>query len=71
MVKAVMATIMLLFLMGCSATVTKIIPDNPRVSFGKKCSVTDEGQIAYSWLWIYNKEAGLKADKQTCEKIAD
>jgi nitrate reductase beta subunit len=43
---------------------------SPAVSFGKKCSETENGQIAYSYVWLYDKEQGLEANKDTCEKIA-
>jgi nuclear transport factor 2 (NTF2) superfamily protein len=35
----------------------------------KKCSTTVENQVAYSYVWLYNKESGLEADKSTCEKL--
>jgi|TARA_B110000444_G_scaffold61192_1_gene57213 hypothetical protein len=55
----------LLLLAGCS------VPKSPALSFGKKCSVSDGGQIAYSYLWIYNKSEGLEADKETCEQLQE
>lgn len=51
-------------LAGCS------LPKDPRVSFGKKCSEGTDGEIAYSYVWIYSKDAGLGANKKTCKKIA-
>jgi len=53
-------------LVGCTA-----IPENPRLSFGKKCSVTEDNQIAYSWVWLYNKEQGLEANKETCKQLEE
>lgn len=41
----------------------------PQLSFGKKCAETNKDQIAYSYVWIYDKDVGLKADKETCDKI--
>ena len=41
---------------------------NPKLSFGKKC-VEKEDQVHFSYVWIYDKEAGLQADKITCELI--
>ena len=55
----------LLLLAGCS------VPKSPALSFGKKCSVSDGGQIAYSYLWICNKSEGLEADKETCEQLQE
>ena len=50
-----------IILMGCSVA-------NPKVSFGKKC--VDKGdQVHYSYVWIYDKNAGLIADEITCELI--
>ena len=49
-------------LAGCS------IPKNPSISFGKKCAESD-GQITYSYLWVYDKEVGLKANEEDCKKI--
>ena len=41
---------------------------NPKLSFGKKC--VDKGdQIHYSYVWIYDKNAGLIADETTCKLI--
>lgn len=48
-----------LLLAGCSA-----IPpmDNPKFSFGRKCS--DDGN--WSYVWIYDKNKGLNASKEKC-----
>ena len=42
----------------------------PALSFGKKCAETNDGQIAYSYVWLYDKNTGLKANEKHCEKIA-
>mgnify|MGYP005682011343 CR=1 FL=1 len=65
MIKVLTMILLFAFVVGCSA-----IPDNPRLSFGKKCAETEQGQVAYSWLWVYNGDAGLKANKETCENIS-
>ena len=39
-----------------------------RVSFGKKC-VEKDNNVVYSYVWLYDKEAGLNANEKTCEKI--
>ena len=50
-----------IILMGCSVA-------NPKVSFGKKC--VDKGdQVHYSYVWVYDKNAGLVAAEITCELI--
>ena len=51
-------------LAGCSGHLKE-----PAVSFGKKCAVTEDGQVNYSYVWLYNKEDGLKANKANCELI--
>ena len=51
-------------LAGCSGHL-----EEPAVSFGKKCAVTEDGQVNYSYVWLYNKEDGLKANKANCELI--
>jgi hypothetical protein len=66
MTKTIASIIVLGFLVGCSA-----IPENPRMSFGKKCSVTEENQVAYSYVWLYNKDSGLEANKETCKKLEE
>ena len=41
---------------------------NPKLSFGKKC-VEKGDQVHFSYVCIYDKEAGLQADEITCELI--
>ena len=59
--KTFILLIVALLLSGCA------VPKNPSLSFGKKCHVEGEN-ITYSYVWLYNKESGLEADKETCEK---
>ena len=54
--------LMSLILVSCSNI------QNPKLSFGKKC-VEKGDQVHYSYLWIYDKDAGLVADEITCELI--
>tara|TARA_B100000941_G_scaffold224965_1_gene167234 strand:+ start:1130 stop:1357 length:228 start_codon:yes stop_codon:yes gene_type:complete len=56
--------VMALLLVGCS------IPKNPKVSFGKKC-VDKQDSVVYSYVWLYNKEDGLQANKEICKQIED
>jgi|TARA_B100000282_G_C31711453_1_gene481311 hypothetical protein len=65
MKKLILALSSLVLLSACSGHLK-----SPAVSFGKKCSETENGQIAYSYVWLYDKEQGLEAKKDTCEKIA-
>ena len=48
-----------LLLTGCA------IPSNPKLSFGKKCHV-DGDNITYSYVWLFDKEMGLKASEAQC-----
>ena len=50
-----------IILMGCTVA-------NPKLSFGKKC-VEKGDEVHYSYVWIYDKNAGLIADEITCELI--
>ena len=60
-----MKTILIIFtallLTACSIS-------EPRLSFGKKCTVKDD-KIVYSYLWVYDKSAGVPADAITCELL--
>tara|TARA_B100001057_G_C22178662_1_gene692398 strand:+ start:301 stop:495 length:195 start_codon:yes stop_codon:yes gene_type:complete len=51
----------LFVLSGCSS-----IPENPRMSFGKKCEVSKDGTTVTSHVWIYDKTTGLTANKESC-----
>ena len=53
-----------LLLVGCANI------DNPKVVFGKKCTM-DAHQVVYSYVWVYDKESGLEANKENCAFIAD
>jgi len=65
MKKLVLILVSTLILSGCS------LPKNPSLSFGKKCSVSEKGQVSYSYVWIYDKTIGLDADKEQCESMKD
>jgi len=65
----VMKKVILLFIATIILASCSMIPENPRLSFGKKCSMTEDKQIAYSWIWVYNKEQGLDANKETCKEL--
>ena len=61
--KTILIILTALLLTACSVK-------EPRLSFGKKCTVKDD-QIVYSYLWLYDKTAGLPADAITCELLED
>ena len=60
----VIIIVLSLLIAGCS------IPKNPKLSFGKKC-VDKQENVVYSYVWLYNKEDGLQANKETCNLIKD
>lgn len=51
-------------LTGCA------IPSNPKLSFGKKCQVSGS-DITYSYVWLYDKKAGLKASEGQCVHLPE
>jgi len=59
--KTILIILTALLLTACSIS-------EPRLSFGKKCTVKDD-KIVYSYLWVYDKSAGLPADAITCELL--
>jgi hypothetical protein len=59
--KTILVIFTALLLTACSIS-------EPRLSFGKKCTVKDD-KIVYSYLWIYDKSAGVPADAITCELL--
>jgi len=60
--KYLMVLIMGLVLSACS------IPKDPRISFGKKCKVTDD-QVIWSHVWVYSNKEGIKANEEDCKFI--
>jgi|TARA_B110000263_G_C15288366_1_gene502024 hypothetical protein len=60
----ILIVLMSLILVSCS-NIT-----NPKLSFGKKC-IEKGNEVVYSYVWIYDKTAGLQADNITCEAIAN
>ena len=56
--------IALSLLAGCT------IPENPKLSWGKKCTVSGD-QVVWSHLWVYDKTKGLDANEENCAFIAD
>jgi hypothetical protein len=59
--KTILVILTALLLTACSIS-------EPRLSFGKKCTVKDD-KIVYSYLWVYDKSAGVPADAITCELL--
>ena len=62
--KSIFVIFLLVLMTGCSA-----IPTNTGISFGKKCSVGPDEEVAYSWIWLYDRKVGLKANAQACAAI--
>ena len=57
-----------LMIIGLGMLLSACAINEPRVSFGKKC-VEKDNNVVYSYVWLYDKEAGLNANEKTCEKI--
>lgn len=53
-------------LAGCSGHISP-----PEVKFGKKCVEGQDGNIVYSYIWMHKQGKELKANKETCELIAN
>ena len=49
----------------CALVLTACSIKEPRISVGKKCAVKED-KVVYSYVWLYDKEVGLPADKQSC-----
>lgn len=64
--KVIVAAVATLLLTACSGHIKE-----PALSFGKKCAVNENGQVSYSYVWLYDKKVGLKANKKECEQIDD
>ena len=50
-----------MFLTACSIS-------EPRLSLGKKCTLKDD-KVVYSYIWLYDKQVGLPADKKACDQM--
>jgi len=61
--KGVLLVLIILAFTGCSIK-------EPRLTLGKKC-VEKNDSIVYSYLWIFDKQDGLEANKETCKNIRD
>ena len=57
--KTLTITALLFLVTACAAPVD-------RVSFGKKCHVTDGDRMTSSYVWFYKKESGLPATADQC-----
>lgn len=59
----------IIILMVAGLLVTACSIKEPRLSFGKKCTVKDD-KVVYSYVWLYDKKVGLPATKNDCNYIA-
>ena len=62
----IIATAMLVLFSGCA-----IIPEEPRMSLGKKCVLNEGNKKVSSYVWIYGKEGGLSATKEQCDSLIE
>lgn len=58
--KTILIILSIALLSGCAAI------KEPRLSFGKKCKLTDD-QVIWSHVWIYSKQDGIKASEEDCK----
>ena len=52
----------------CALVLTACSIKEPRISVGKKCAVKED-KVVYSYVWLYDKEVGLPAAKQSCDAM--
>ena len=62
--KTILIILTTLLLVGCGSI------DNPKLSFGKKCTMNAH-EVVYSYIWVYDKDQGLDANAENCAFIAD
>ena len=60
----------LVSILFATALLTACSVKNPSLNFGKKCLI-EEDQVVYSYVWLFDSEAGLKATKEQCDQIAE
>jgi|TARA_Y100000114_G_scaffold17477_1_gene14091 hypothetical protein len=58
--------ILVVILLGLFVSACAI--NEPRLSIGKKCAVKDN-KVVYSYIWLYDKQVGLPADKKSCDQM--
>ena len=58
--------ILVVILLGLFVSACSI--NEPRLSIGKKCAVKDN-KVVYSYIWLYDKQVGLPADKKSCDQM--
>ena len=60
----------LVAILFATALLTACSVKNPALNLGKKC-IVDGDQVVYSYVWLFDSEAGLKATKEQCDQIAE
>ena len=58
--------ILVVILLGLFVSACSI--NEPRLSFCKKCTLKDD-KVVYSYIWLYDKQVGLPADKKACDQM--
>lgn len=41
----------------------------PEVKLGKRCSLSDDGSIVYSYVWFHKKGTELSATAEACDQL--
>ena len=62
--KTILILAMAVMLTACSGHVAP-----PEVKLGKKCTVSDDGSIVYSYVWFHKKGTELSATAEACDQL--
>jgi len=60
----------LVVILFATVLLTACSVQNPALNLGKKCLVKED-QVVYSYVWLFDSKAGLKATKEQCDQIAE
>ena len=66
-----MAKLLAIILSGIIVTACSGPISPPQVKFGKKCTVAQDGQIVYSYVWLHKKGEKLEASKENCALLPE
>lgn len=62
--KTILILAMAVMLTACSGHVAP-----PEVKLGKKCTLSDDGSIVYSYVWFHKKGTELSATAEACDQL--
>ena len=61
-------SLVLMLNMSILIAASSIIPQDPKISFGKKCMVNSDGSMVSSYVWIHS-DSNLTATKELCQEL--